>query len=472
VKKQFPEYFPPTEAQIKKRWRSATIVLDANFLLRLYLFLPTDRENVLKVLKSLRSRLWVPNQAAFEFFRNRLQAIEQLCNRHDAILADLKKALQGVKDGRNKGQDLSPTVINSLESALTAVEREIAKSRKKAEALMTKDRILGSLQVILNGKVGAGFEDKDLNEIYKEGATRYAKGQPPGFEDKAKPEPDRFGDLVIWKEILRAGRGKHVFFVTWDEKIDWWYIFKGQKRGARPELIREALKAGLTSFHIFTGDRFLEHARRYGDTSISASEITEVRNANAAITAGMLVVGGYASGAAGFGGTAVGTVIPGGVSSPFAIGPTGPTGPQFVPSGTIVSAPGSFVYTPQIPVGNAYTVGPSGSMVTQDPTANAFVIGPSGAFVSSPSAFITGPSGSMISSSPISGAYIGTPGIIGTTTPLFQPTGGITSQITTERQPVDTTSVVFHGSNARSQRAGVSSPAEVVPHSHADQPRP
>ena len=73
--------------------------------------------------------------------------------------------------------------------------------------------------------------DSDLREISKElsevGEFRYSHRFPPSFQDRAKPE-NRYGDLVIWEEILRdciggdiGGEEHACIFISQDQKTDW-----------------------------------------------------------------------------------------------------------------------------------------------------------------------------------------------------------------------------------------------------------
>ena len=60
--------------------------------------------------------------------------------------------------------------------------------------------------------------------ICKEGAFRYANQIPPGYKDaETKGGIRQYGDLIIWKEILRQARQQKcdIIFVTNDEKPDW-----------------------------------------------------------------------------------------------------------------------------------------------------------------------------------------------------------------------------------------------------------
>lgn len=64
----------------------------------------------------------------------------------------------------------------------------------------------------------------------REGDTRFEHRLPPGFKDGAKGE-NRFGDLIIWYEILEYSKEQkekfeHVLFLSNDEKLDWVYAPK------------------------------------------------------------------------------------------------------------------------------------------------------------------------------------------------------------------------------------------------------
>jgi predicted nucleic acid-binding protein len=64
----------------------------------------------------------------------------------------------------------------------------------------------------------------------REGDTRFEHRLPPGFKDGSKSE-NRFGDLIIWYEILIKSKElkdnfDHVVFLSNDEKSDWVYAPK------------------------------------------------------------------------------------------------------------------------------------------------------------------------------------------------------------------------------------------------------
>lgn len=73
---------------------------------------------------------------------------------------------------------------------------------------------------------------------------RYRYNLPPGYEDaKTKEGIDKFGDLIMWKQIIKKSpeiTKKHIIFVTSDTKPDWFHK-SNQNEVVKPreELISE-----------------------------------------------------------------------------------------------------------------------------------------------------------------------------------------------------------------------------------------
>lgn len=93
--------------------------------------------------------------------------------------------------------------------------------------------------------LSASILDSDLvahcTRASKEGSARFEHRLPPGFRDGNKDE-NRFGDLIIWFEILdkseaSAATLSKVIFITNDEKSDWVYAPK-----MRTEIVAGARK--------------------------------------------------------------------------------------------------------------------------------------------------------------------------------------------------------------------------------------
>ena len=114
--------------------------------------------------------------------------------------------------------------------------------------------------------------------IYKEGEARYKNKIPPGFGDLPKPIPDRYGDLVFWKEILRknASQDTPIILVTSDRKSDWYLKELGLTIGPRPELIEEFKVSKPNLFYMYPTDQFLKYSKEYLQFEITEETIKEV----------------------------------------------------------------------------------------------------------------------------------------------------------------------------------------------------
>jgi hypothetical protein len=124
---------------------------------------------------------------------------------------------------------------------------------------------------------------EELDIIYAEGVTRFEKKVPPGYEDRKKQAPDKYGDLVIWKETISISRktNKGVIFVTDDAKEDWWHIAGEERIGPRPELLQEFQAETENIIYIYSSDQFAKYAKEHGKR-VSDQAYAELEAANSA----------------------------------------------------------------------------------------------------------------------------------------------------------------------------------------------
>lgn len=127
------------------------------------------------------------------------------------------------------------------------------------------DHLREQLAELFEGRTGARYSAPRLNEIYKEGANRFSRRIPPGYKDGDKGEPERYGDLVIWFEVMDQAKssGKPLILVTADAKEDWWAEHKGNTVGPRPELGQEILAYAGVRFYMYTPPQFLKFAQKF-----------------------------------------------------------------------------------------------------------------------------------------------------------------------------------------------------------------
>lgn len=67
----FDAYRTVTDDEYRSALLSGIVVLDANIMLNLYRYHESTREELFDVLAKLGDRLWIPNHAMSEFWKNR-----------------------------------------------------------------------------------------------------------------------------------------------------------------------------------------------------------------------------------------------------------------------------------------------------------------------------------------------------------------------------------------------------------------
>lgn len=286
MRDRFRGYYPPTEAELEELWEQGLVVLDANALLNLYRYTTRTREDFISTLRGLADRLWLPFQAGLEFQRQRLAVIDQQANAYDAVLKGIEKARASVAteaNGYRRHPVLSATdLLAKFDQAVAPLQEELERSRQQhrsiAPASPSYDGILASVTELFGGRVGYAFNEEELAEIFAEGSARYAKHIPPGYKDAGKGEPERYGDLIIWKELLRKGAesGLPLIFVTDDRKEDWWREFNGRTIGPRVELIDEYAALTGRRVHFYVPEQFLRFAKTRSASAVSEASIGEV----------------------------------------------------------------------------------------------------------------------------------------------------------------------------------------------------
>jgi hypothetical protein len=299
-------FYRPSEDEFKAIWNGAIFVLDANVLLNLYRYPTKASQDLLGALGKLSDRLWLPYQAALEYQRNRLGVIAEQKKR----FADVRTLIDDTKTKLNsqisslqlKKRHSSIDVeefLSGFESLTKAFLETLRKLEEAQPNVFDDDQMRNSIDDLLSGKIGPiTFDQIMLNELYKEGERRYEVEMPPGYMDAKKEksgEPDsfqyaslvykrKFGDLVLWKQIISYTKEKAVrclVLLTDDEKEDWWWAVdsQGEKRiGPRPELVEEIKREGQVDyFYMYNSEQFLKYSKEYLQAEVSEESISQVR---------------------------------------------------------------------------------------------------------------------------------------------------------------------------------------------------
>ncbi|MFD4482125.1 PIN-like domain-containing protein [Streptomyces sp. NPDC058471] len=258
----FEGYRTPAPEEVREVLSRGVVVVDTNVLIDLYRMNRQVREDMLTVLGALSDRLWVPHQVLVEFWRNQQQPGvlgHHRAQAHDTV-ASMTKARSSIGDALRRwarAVHLAADApirdeLNKLEGDLDAtlaglrevLERQATVDQVPDAPDASADPVIGKLEVLLRGKVGAAPTDEQLTRWVSEAKERAQHRQPPGFRDfdEGKPDHTAAGDYIVWRQLCAeaAARGTDVLFITRDLKEDWWRTLAvSGDRLPRVELVHE-----------------------------------------------------------------------------------------------------------------------------------------------------------------------------------------------------------------------------------------
>jgi peptidoglycan hydrolase CwlO-like protein len=276
----FPGYSRKTENQIKKIWEKGILIFDANVLLNLYRYSDSTRNTILNLIERFKDRIWLPHQSALEYNKNRYEVIadqEKAYKEFTEKITQIQTDLQST----SKPPFLSDSVHKDLNKVFEKVTSEVEESIKKYCDYLKADPIYEKLSNLFKDRITEPFNEKTLNEIYKEGEERYKLKIPPGYEDEKNKEGNRkFGDLVLWKQIIYKTKKEKspVIFITDERKMDWWWkIRDGRNMGPRQELVEEIKREASVDFHMYSSERFLSYGQNFLEESVNQKAFEEIQ---------------------------------------------------------------------------------------------------------------------------------------------------------------------------------------------------
>jgi hypothetical protein len=282
-------YKTVTEEDYHSLFRSGLIVLDANTLLNLYRYQADTRRVLVDILASLKDRLWVPHQAMFEFFENRISVIESRSEEAGQAIEDLHKKRLGleavVRQWANRVglpgdniERLITTIHATIDDVADRISRHSSDDSLEQAENTAKDPVIASLTSILQGSVGKPLPEDELLAAKKEARQRIVDKRPPGWRDANKRENPE-GDYLIWYETLREARCRDtdVLFVTGDVKNDWWWMQNGEARGPLPELVHEMRKIAGVRLFMLRPESLLVHAGNALGIRVSNDTVNDAR---------------------------------------------------------------------------------------------------------------------------------------------------------------------------------------------------
>ena len=220
------------------------LFIDTNIISQLYKLNDAARTDFFTWVETVANRFHIPNWTVHEYQKrycsqktedyltelNNKETVKKLENFSifakgyvsDSLLVGSE--YQGHKDLLFAELDDIATKFRKINSA---IKKNLSEHQRKVHS-----GILQNLQpYTLDTDIYSILEDIEVN-----GDIRYSHLVPPGFGDIKKDE-NKFGDLVIWNEILDYSRRKEIKKVIWitrDGKTDMVYTPQKQVSGGRP----------------------------------------------------------------------------------------------------------------------------------------------------------------------------------------------------------------------------------------------
>jgi len=278
MKNTFREYHQFTEREFKQLWDNCLFVFDTNTLLNMYRYSRDTVDTYFKALENLKKKkqLWIPYHVGYEFYENRINVISENEKSYDKILEVLEKAKNDIESDYKDHPFLNINKINEkIKKGLVGAEKEIRDVKKEHPKWLENDEVLDLINKIFNKNIGKDYDAKKIDEIKKEGEERYKNNIPPGFKDNKKEEDKKYGDLILWYQIIDKAKEskKPIIFISGDVKEDWWLEKDGKRIMPLPQLKKEMYKKAGVDFHIYTPERFL----KLSDNNIKETTISEIR---------------------------------------------------------------------------------------------------------------------------------------------------------------------------------------------------
>lgn len=232
------------------------LIFDTSALLDLYRHPIIASKRILECLRENNNRIWIPAQVKVEYNKN----VKNVKN------VDMYKKFN--KDSKKEAKRLEKQLLNYINnyskskfSSLSLLETDINKNfaniftaidkyseSLKPEEEVYKNFVLDEVDAYLNELLSGDKSGKETNiveliNILKEGELRYKYKIAPGYKDAEKKSGiDKFGDLIVWKQIIekaKSSKENRIFFITSDNKPDWFTSYNVVRREPCKELIEE-----------------------------------------------------------------------------------------------------------------------------------------------------------------------------------------------------------------------------------------
>lgn len=286
MRERFKWYLSPSEDEVREIWQRGVLTVDANVLLDTYRYHEKTRQAIKEAIDAFEVRVWLSNQAAVEFVRNRKTVIISA----DKTFKDVEESFRDLRANVDKGiaaltsfrlvprEDLEE-LNGKIASAIEAAEVRFSESKNSHPNYLKLDPILDWVVGRFEGRLGNEPTSEELKILHQEAEARKLGKIPPGYLDDDKSGVRPYGDYLLWRQTLSQAKliGLPMILVTSERKEDWWERISGRTVGLRAELMKEALEFSGQRVLVYQTETFLRVAAEQIGRKVNEAAVEEIR---------------------------------------------------------------------------------------------------------------------------------------------------------------------------------------------------
>jgi hypothetical protein len=282
MRDKFPGYFRPNKSEFDAIWKEGLIVPDTNILLHLLRFKRETRDVIIKTLNAFRPRLWLPHQVAFEFSRRWLDVDEENRISYEKLKESITRqgnTLSALFDAVARYQIVDAAGEKTkVEKFVKDLCKSVDEASKNHPNSAESEKIVDEVSSLFADNMGEKPKKDDFDKWISEAAERYTKKIPPGYKDERKDGLDKYGDYILWREMMQIAKSQrqHILFLSDDRKEDWALTRNGQDKGPLPEIMQEFWEETGQRFYSYPLTAFLDRAKDYANVTVSKQAIKDV----------------------------------------------------------------------------------------------------------------------------------------------------------------------------------------------------
>lgn len=254
------------------------IILDTNVLLELYRQPVNISLDVINAMREIQSNIYIPNQVYNEYMKHYHKICGDAKKKYKNVSKELTEFLKNFEEDiakkigeyrKHNYTDISELQndlnekIKDAKNIITDFEKNHNEEIQHNLDFLENDKVKEFIDLLAShGNIGEKLPFSQKILLLQEGQVRFDNLIPPGFRDFQKDGEDKYGDLFVWKSIIKIAEEKesNIIFVCNDTKDDWWEKDKEILLDLRNELVDEFKEVNPSlSINFLTLDKFFAY---------------------------------------------------------------------------------------------------------------------------------------------------------------------------------------------------------------------